>query len=154
MPREEASLVLQWAREVSAGRVSSETRSVEFKGNVACRRVCISAALCYTEWLVSQQNSAGRGRIKHETLNTIRKGRRKQKLDSVSLCSLSVLLQANVMSRFWVVVLFLFLSLVKTVCAWLSDTLLPKRDCKWIRFRSAFSCLLINCNLNISQRLI
>lgn len=46
--------------DVRAGRVSSETRSAELKGNAACRRVCVSAALCYTERLVSQQKTAGK----------------------------------------------------------------------------------------------
>lgn len=50
--------------DVRAGRVSSETRSVKLKGNAACRRVCVSAALCYTERLVSQQKTAGRGKKK------------------------------------------------------------------------------------------
>lgn len=97
-------------REVSAGRVSSETRSVELKGNAACRRVCVSAALCYTECLVSQQNTAGK-KSKPETLNTIRIAGRKQKLDSVSLSSLFVLLLGNVMFLFHVV-----LFLIKTMC--------------------------------------
>lgn len=57
--------------DVRAGQVSSETRSVELKGNAACRRVCVSAALCYTECLVSQQKTAGRKKkSRHETLNT------------------------------------------------------------------------------------
>lgn len=40
---------------VRTGQVSSELRSVELKRTAACRRVCVSAALCYTEHLVSQQ---------------------------------------------------------------------------------------------------
>lgn len=44
---------------VRTGRVSAETRLVELKGNAACRRVCVSAALCYTERLVSQSQTAG-----------------------------------------------------------------------------------------------
>lgn len=37
------------------------------------------------------------GKVEHETLNRIRIGRRKQKQDSVSLCSLSVLPLGNTM---------------------------------------------------------
>lgn len=111
--------MLQREREVSAGRVSSETRSAELKGNAACRRVCVSAALCYTESLVSQQNTAGGGgggeKSKHETLNTIRTGGRKQKLDAVSLSSLFLLLLAGEVMFFFHVV---FSSLKLRVCSW------------------------------------
>lgn len=48
---------------VRTGRVSSEPRSGELKGTAACRRVCVSAALCYTERLVSQLQTA-RGKKK------------------------------------------------------------------------------------------
>lgn len=58
MLREEACVAVRG--DVRAGRVSSETRSAELKGNAACRRVCVSVALCYTECLVSQQQTSGR----------------------------------------------------------------------------------------------
>lgn len=57
---------------VRTGQVFSETRSVKLKGNAACRRVCVSAALCYTERLVSQQQTA-RGGKKEERKKRERK---------------------------------------------------------------------------------
>ena len=56
--RQEAGHVLQ-SRDVSTGWVYFLPRSVELKGNAACRHVCVSAALCYTESLVSQRQTAG-----------------------------------------------------------------------------------------------
>lgn len=52
------------------------------------------------------------GKVEHETLKRTRIGRRKQKRDSVSLCSLSVLLLGNTM--------LLRLSCCACVCCFLS----------------------------------
>lgn len=74
---------------------------------------------------------------KPETLNTIRIGGRKQKLDSVSLSSLFVLLLGNVMFFFHVV--FFSLKLCVFMVIWMMGH-------NWIRLRSCFGCLLISCD--------
>lgn len=62
---------------VRTGWVSSKLRSVDLKGNAACWHVCVSDALCHTERLVSQQQTAIEKRVKreNETSETIRSGR-------------------------------------------------------------------------------
>lgn len=74
MLREEACIAVRG--NVRTGRVSSEMRLVQLKWNAACWHVWVSAALCYTERLVSQQQTAT-GREEKE------KEREKERKDTI-----------------------------------------------------------------------